>query len=221
VARIGLCEDDPAIRRVVIKSMQLAGHEVVVAHNGGEAVRLFGKDDSLDALVLDIGLPDADGRDVCQALRSNGQAAPVMFLTALGAVADRLSGFSAGADDYLPKPFDPLELVARVEVLARRGSSLASADSVELALDPARHSITCNNREVMLTPTEFRMLAAITSRPGHVVRRRVIAAAGWPSGGLVSENSIDSYIRRIRMKLHEVGAPQQLRTVRGVGYTLR
>jgi DNA-binding response OmpR family regulator len=144
-----------------------------------------------------------------------------MFLTALGAVHDKLSGFSAGADDYLPKPFDPLELVARVEVLARRGPSAPSTDRTELALDPARHSMTCNGREVMLTPTEFRMLAAITSRPGEVVRRRVIAAAAWPSGGYVSDNSIDSYVRRIRKKLRDVEAPQELSTVRGVGYTLR
>ena len=185
MARVGLCEDDPAIRRVVTKSMQLAGHDVLVAHNGGEALRLFGDDDALDALILDIGLPDADGRDVCQALRSNGQQAPVMFLTALGAVHDKLSGFSAGADDYLPKPFDPLELVARVEVLARRRPNAPIADQ-ELALDPARHSITCQGLEVMLTPTEFRILAAITSRPGLVVRRRVLAAAGWSSGGYVS-----------------------------------
>src|SRR4051794_11171006 len=143
MGRVGLCEDDPAIRRVVIKSMQLAGHDVIVAHNGGEAVRVFGSDSSLDALILDIGLPDADGRDVCQALRSNGQLAPAMFLTALGSVHDKLSGFSAGADDYLPKPFDPLELVARVEVLVRRRPSAQSSDEVELALDPARHSMTC------------------------------------------------------------------------------
>ena len=221
MARVGLCEDDPAIRRVVIKSMQLAGHDVVIAHNGGEAVRLFGADDTLDALILDIGLPDADGRDVCQALRSNGQLAPVLFLTALATVHDKLSGFSAGADDYLPKPFDPLELVARVEVLARRGPPAPSTDPTELALDPARHSMTCNGREVMLTPTEFRMLAAITSRPGQVVRRRAIAAAAWPSGGYVSDNSIDSYVRRIRKKLRDIEAPQELSTVRGVGYTLR
>jgi two-component system, OmpR family, response regulator len=221
MARIGLCEDDPAIRRVVIKSMQLAGHEVVVAHNGGEAVRLFGTDRTLDAIVLDIGLPDADGRDVCQALQSNGQLAPVMFLTALGTVHDKLAGFSAGAEDYLPKPFDPLELVARVEVLARRGPAVPSSDRTDLALDPARHSMTHEGHEVMLTPTEFRMLAAITSRPGEVVRRRAIAAAAWPSGGYVSDNSIDSYIRRIRKKLKDVDAPQELITVRGVGYSLR
>jgi two-component system OmpR family response regulator len=221
MSRVGLCEDDPAIRRVVIKSLELAGHDVVVAHNGGEAVRLFGADPAIDALILDIGLPDADGRDVCQALRSNGQLAPVMFLTALGTLHDKLSGFSVGADDYLPKPFDPLELVARVEVLARRGAPATPADQTELDLDPARHSMSCHGREVMLTPTEFRMLAAITSRPGQVVRRRVIAAAAWPSGGYVSDNSIDSYIRRIRKKLGDIDAPQELTTVRGVGYTLR
>jgi two-component system OmpR family response regulator len=221
MARVGLCEDDPAIRRVVTKSMQLAGHDVLVAHNGGEAVRLFGDDDALDALILDIGLPDADGRDVCRALRSNGQLAPVMFLTALDAVHGKLSGFSAGADDYLPKPFDPLELVARVELLARRRPSASTGDRSELALDPARHSIACHGLEVILTPLEFRILAAITSRPGQVVRRRVLAAAGWPSGRYVSENSIDSYIRRIRKKLRDIDAGQELTTVRGVGYTLR
>jgi DNA-binding response OmpR family regulator len=221
MARVGLCEDDPAIRRVVIKSMQLAGHDVVVAHNGGEAVRQFGTDHTIDALILDIGLPDADGRDVCQALRSNGQLAPVMFLTALGALHDKLSGFSVGADDYLPKPFDPLELVARVEVLARRGPDATPVDRTELDLDPARHSMSCCGREVMLTPTEFRMVAAIMSRSGQVVRRRVIASAAWPGGGYVSDNSIDSYIRRIRKKLRDIEAPQELTTVRGVGYTLR
>ena len=87
----------------------------------GEALQRFGADAVLDAIILDIGLPDADGRDVCQALRSAGQSAPVLFLTALGAVHDRLSGFSAGADDYLPKPFDVKELIARVDALARRG----------------------------------------------------------------------------------------------------
>jgi DNA-binding response OmpR family regulator len=221
MARVGLCEDDAAIRRVVTDAMRLAGHEVVSAQDGGEALRLFVEDDHLDVIILDIGLPDADGRDVCQALRTGGQSAPVLFLTALGAVHERLAGFSAGADDYLPKPFDVLELIARVEALAKRGRLVVTAAPTDLVLDPARHSVACNGKESLLTPTEFRMLAAITSRPGEVVRRRAVVAAAWPQGGMVSDNTVDSYVRRIRVKLREVGSPIELATVRGVGYTLR
>ena len=217
---VGLCEDDPAIRRVVTQALELTGHSVVSAHNGSEALQRFGADAVLDAIILDIGLPDADGRDVCQALRSAGQSAPVLFLTALGAVHDRLAGFSAGADDYLPKPFDVKELIARVEALSRRGRPAAEPVG-DLVLDPARHSLRHGSGEVMLTPTEFRMLAAITSRPGEVVRRQVVVAAAWPDGARVSENTVDSYIRRIRGKLKELDSPVTLRTVRGVGFTLR
>jgi len=221
MAKIGLCEDDPAIRRIVLAALQHAGHDAVAAHDGREALQLFGTDDSIDVIVLDIGLPDADGRDVCQALRSAGQPAPVIFLTALGAVHERLAGFSAGADDYLPKPFDVKELIARVEALAKRGRIVTAQAPQDLLLDPARHAIVCDGREVLLTPTEFRMLAAITSRPGEVVRRRAVVAAAWPDGAMVSENTIDSYVRRIRAKLTEVGSPLRLHTVRGVGFTLR
>jgi len=221
MAKIGLCEDDPAIRRVVTGALAHAGHETVVAHDGREALRLFTDDDSLDVVVLDIGLPDADGRDVCQALRSAGQPAPVLFLTALGAVHERLAGFSAGADDYLPKPFDVKELIARVEALSRRGRIVTGEAPTDLLLDPARHALVCDDREVRLTPTEFRMLAAITSRPGEVVRRRAVVAAAWPDGAAVSENTVDSYVRRIRAKLGEVESPLRLETVRGVGFALR
>jgi two-component system, OmpR family, response regulator len=221
MARIGVCEDDAAIRGVVMSALRMSGHEGVAAHDGGEALRKFAVDDALDVIVLDIGLPDADGRDVCQALRSAGQPAPILFLTALGTVHDRLAGFSAGADDYLPKPFDVLELIARVEALAKRGRLVSGEAPTDLVLDPARHALVCNGREMLLTPTEFRMLAAITSRPGEVVRRRAVVAAAWPHGGKVNENTIDSYIRRIRVKLTEVGSPLTLTTVRGVGFTLR
>lgn len=221
MAIVGICEDDPGIRRVVLEALRLTGHEAVAAHTGGEAMRLFAEDGRIDVLVLDIGLPDADGRDVCQALRSAGQLAPVIFLTALGAVHDKLAGFSAGADDYLAKPFDVKELVARVEVLARRGGVVVPGQPTDLVLDPARHSVSCQGHEVLLTPTEFRMLAAITSRPGEVVRRRAVVAAAWPDGAAVSENTVDSYIRRIRTKLDEVRSPVRIQTVRGVGFALR
>src|SRR6478735_8839456 len=221
MATIGLCEDDPAIRRIVLAALQHAGHTAIAAHDGREALTRFSTDDAIDVIVLDIGLPDADGRDVCLALRSAGQSAPVIFLTALGAVHERLAGFSAGADDYLPKPFDVKELIARVEALAKRGRIVSAEAPGDLVLDPARHSLVCRGREVLLTPTEFRMLAAITTRPGEVVRRRAVVAAAWPDGALVSENSVDSYVRRIRNKLAEVDSPLHLRTVRGVGFTLR
>src|SRR4051812_39497268 len=201
MARVGLCEDDPAIRRIVMGALEHAGHVGTAAYDGREALDLFAPDDTLDVIILDIGLPDADGRDVCMALRSAGQSAPVLFLTALGAVHERLAGFSAGADDYLPKPFDVLELTARVEALAKRGRLVVAQAPTDLVLDPARHSVACNGRESMLTPTEFRMLAAITSRPGEVVRRRAVVAAAWPNGGIVNDNTVDSYVRRIRMKL--------------------
>ncbi len=224
MSRVGVCEDDPAIRRIVVDALRLSGHEANVAHTGAEAVRLFASDVDLDVVVLDIGLPDADGRDVCQALRSAGQAAPVIFLTAYGAVHDRLAGFSAGGDDYLPKPFDVKELIARVEALAKRGrggqTNPARPDG-GLVLDPVLHAIAVGERQVRLTPTEFRMLAALTSRPGEVVRRHVVVAAAWPDGAQVSENTIDTYIRRLRVKLDEVGSPTALTTVRGVGFTLQ
>ena len=221
MAKVGLCEDDPAIRRVVSEGLRLHGHETVVAYDGGEALRRFADDPTLEVLSLDSGLPDADGRDVCVALRSAGQVAPVLFLTALGELHERLSGFAAGADDYMAKPFSVAELAMRVEALARRGRVIPPSDPSELVLDPARHAVVCGDNEVLLTPTEFRLLAAVTSRPGEVVRRRAVIAAAWPDGAHVSDNTLDSYATRIRRKLEQIGSPLQLRSVRGVGYQLR
>jgi two-component system, OmpR family, response regulator len=214
MARVGVCEDDPAIRRILVDGLRMHEHEPVVAHNGAEAVRLFALDERLDVLVLDIGLPDSDGRDVCVALRSAGQMAPALFLTALDQMHEKLAAFAVGADDYLTKPFEIAELIVRVEALARPTAG-------ELVLDPARHSVVYADAGVLLTPTEFRMLAAVTSRPGEVVRRRVVIAAAWPDGARVHDNTVDSYATRIRRKLERVGSPVQLRTVRGVGFELR
>jgi two-component system OmpR family response regulator len=217
---IGVCEDDAAIRRLLAGALRFAGHETVMAHDGGEALRLFGTDSGIDVVVMDIGLPDSDGRDVCQALRSAGQNAPVLFLTALGAVHERLAGFGAGGDDYVAKPFELTELIARLEALGRRGRPALSPTS-GLDLDPARHAARTAAGEVLLTPTEFRMLAAITSRPDEVVRRRTVIAAAWPEGAVVAENTVDSFMRRIRTKLESIDSPVAIETVRGVGFRLR
>ena len=219
MARVAVCEDDAAIRGVLIKALRHAGHTPISAHTGAEAMRIFSDDADIDVLVLDIGLPDADGRDVCQALRSAGQQAPVLFLTALDGVHDRLSGFSVGADDYVSKPFDVRELLARIEAVARRRRGQDEAGQ-PLVLDPARHAIRSESGEVLLTPTEYRMLAVLTSQPGDVIRRRAVVAAAWPDGAIVRENTIDTNIRRIRAKLAAIDSPVTIKTVRGVGFKL-
>jgi two-component system OmpR family response regulator len=220
VVTVGVCEDDPAVRRVVVEALRRAEYAVLVARNGHEAVRDFGPASGVHQLVIDIGLPDADGRDVCQSLRAAGQHAPVLFLTALAGLHDRLSGFNAGGDDYVVKPFAIAEVVARIDALVKRTRPLPGP-ATGLHLDPHRFCVRTAYGEQSLTPTEFRMIAALTSKPGVVVRRRAVVAAAWPDGAMVSENTIDSYIRRLRVKLAAVDSPVSLETVRGVGFVLR
>ncbi len=220
MARVGVCEDDVDVRRVLTEALRRAEHEVVLARNGREAVTGFGPGSGVEVLVVDIGLPDADGRDVCQALRAAGQHAPVLFLTALDGVHDRISGFQAGGDDYVGKPFSVAEVLVRIEALLRRTRPEPQEVS-GLVLDPERFSVRTPHGEQKLTPTEFRLLAAFAARPGTVVRRRAAVAAGWPHGAIVNENTIDSYVRRLRVKLEAVSSPVELRTVRGVGFVLQ
>jgi two-component system response regulator MprA len=215
----GICEDDDELRGVLRTALERDGIAVRATASGAEAVRSFA-DDPPDVLVLDVGLPDADGRDVCQALRARGVAAPVLFLTARDALSDRLSGFHAGGDDYLTKPFALAELLVRVHALLRRGSA-ESGDAAGLVLDAAAHAIAGGDVRVALTPTEFRLLAALAARPGEAVRRSVLVAAGWPDGAIVHDNTLDSYVARIRRKLRTAGASEGIETVRGVGYRLR
>jgi two-component system response regulator MprA len=150
--------------------------------------------------------------------------APVLFLTARDALTDRLSGFHAGGDDYLTKPFAVAELLVRVAAMARRapvGGSPASVSPSELVLDPARHAIAGSDGEVSLTPTEFRLLAELAVNRGRVVRRAGLTRAAWPDGAIVSDNTLDAYVSRIRGKLRDSGRSEQIANVRGVGYVLR
>lgn len=218
--RVGVCEDDAGIRAVLRQALTLAGHEVLLAHDGREALSRFDPNSGVDVVVMDIGLPDSDGRDVAVALRAAAQPAPVLFLTALTGVHHRIAGFRAGGDDYLGKPFDVRELVLRIEALARR-ASVAEPLPGGLRLDPTTHSLLTEVAEVHLTPTEYRVLAAIASRRGEVVRRAQVIAAAWSDGAAVSDNMLDSSIRRVRTRLCEAGAPARLETVRGLGYRLR
>lgn len=217
---VGLCEDDAELRSVLRRALSAEGYEVRMTINGHEAVERFSQD-APDVLILDIGLPDADGRDVCQSLRAHGVDAPVLFLTARGALADRLAAFGAGGDDYLPKPFALAELKYRVRALARRRGTVSGARPSGLRLDPSTHAMRAHDRSIALTPTEFRLLAALAARPAEVVRRRELISAAWPDGAIVHANTLDTYIGRLRRKLRDLGVDDQITTARGVGYSLQ
>jgi two-component system response regulator MprA len=223
MARVGICEDDAVLRSVIGRALRGEGFEVRLTQTGSGAVRAFGAEPP-DLLVLDIGLPDADGRDVCQALRTQGVAAPVIFLTARDALTDRLSGFQAGGDDYLTKPFAVAELLVRARALLRRTppeNPAATGNGLDLRVDPVAHALRVGETEHPLTPTEFRLLAALASRPGEVVRRHELVAAAWPDGAIVHDNTLDAYIVRLRRKLREAATAHAIVTARGVGYSLR
>ncbi len=214
MARVAVCEDDRALRGVLRRALEGDGHSVVATASGSEL--LAGLDPPPQVVVLDLGLPDADGRDVCLALRAHGVDAPVLMLTALCGMHHKVSGFEAGADDYLTKPFDIPELLVRIRALLRRTTVVMTGD--EVILDPTRHQVRRGTAGESLTPTEFRLLGRLISVPGEVVRRHALVAAGWPHGAYVSQNTLDSYLRRLRVKLDRLGVAGRVATVRGVGY---
>lgn len=216
--KILVVEDDHALRDVLRRGLDDEGYDSVLAADGATALRLATAD--IAATVLDVGLPDADGRDVCQAMRANGFLAPVLFLTARHQLTDRLSGFSAGGDDYLPKPFHLAELAARLRAALRRTAPAPAATTGDLVLDAVGHSVTAHGVRVALTPTEFRLLATLVTAAGSTVRRRELVRAGWPEGAQVSDNTLDQYLTRLRRKLREAGSTLTIRTARGVGHHL-
>ncbi|MEU6576137.1 response regulator transcription factor [Streptomyces sp. NPDC046805] len=222
--KILVVEDDHALRDVLRRGLYDEDFDPVPAADGATALRLA--TDDVAAAVLDVGLPDADGRDVCQALRANGFRSPVIFLTARHKLTDRLSGFSAGGDDYLPKPFHLAELAARLRAALKRALPpptapvTATATPGGLVLDAIRHTATVHGAPVALTPTEFRLLATLIAASGGLVRRRELVRAGWPEGAQVSENTLDQYLTRLRRKLREAGSDATIGTARGIGHRL-
>ncbi len=215
---IAIVEDDADLRRVLVQGLREEDFEVRAFANGGDLLASV-ETRSPDAVVIDIGLPDTDGRDLCQALRARGLQAPVLFLTAKDALPDRLAGFSSGGDDYMTKPFALDELIARLHALLRRiNNDVAEIDGMRL--DPAAHAISSGERTVRLTPTEFRLLASLSARPGEVIRRRELIQAAWPHGAIVHDNTLDAYMARLRRKLRDLDRGPAISTVHGVGYVL-
>lgn len=210
-------EDDHGLRDVLARGLRAEGFHVRTAVDGTMALRTVAQ--GADLVVLDIGLPDSDGRDVCQAMRGAGVTAPVLFLTSRDQLTDRLNGFAVGGDDYLAKPFHFDELVARLTALNRRHRPQAATSS--LVLDPAAHAVVVGGKPFDLTPTEYRLLGALFGAAGTVVRRRQLRQAGWPHGGIVSDNTLDQYVARLRRKLSEADSEPRIHTVRGVGWRLQ
>ena len=216
---IAVVEDDDELLGVVSRGLREEGFEVEACATGAQLLERVQRR-APDAIVIDIGLPDTDGRDLCQALRARGIQTPVLFLTARDALVDRIAGFNAGGDDYLPKPFAFVELVARLQALLRRVGGDGALELGALRLDPVTHTAGDASHRIALTPTEFRLLARLMSHPGEAVRRRDLVRSGWPHGAFVRENTLDAYIARLRRKLKEVEGPPRIETVHGIGYRI-
>jgi DNA-binding response OmpR family regulator len=215
-----IVEDDQEMRAMLVRGLREEGLHAESVGTGAQLLQRVARDGP-DLFIIEIGLPDADGRDVCQALRAQGVTTPVLFLTARDALPDRLSGFSVGGDDYLTKPFAFAELVARIEALLRRAGGEPVVEVGALRLDPGLHAAVSGETSVRLTPTEFRLLARLAASPDEVVRRHALVEVGWPHGAIVHENTLDAYIARLRRKLARLPDAPEIATVHGVGYCIR
>lgn len=219
-ALILVVEDDHELRAVIMRGLEEQGFAVVGARTGAQAIEQTSAKGP-DALVIDVGLPDADGRDLCQALRAQGIQSPVIFLTARDALTDRLAGFSAGGDDYLTKPFSLAELAARLRAMLGRAGVAGTVSAAGLNLDPTSYEVGCGDRSVRLTPTEFRLLGTLAAHADRAVSRHNLVRVAWPEGAVVHDNTIDVYLARLRRKLRELPGAPAITTVHGVGYRLR
>jgi DNA-binding response OmpR family regulator len=220
--RILLVEDEPAAARVLAKGLREQAYAVDVADDGREALFQASIND-YDAIVLDVMLPGQDGLSVCRSLRESGSAVPVIMLTARDAVDARIHGLDVGADDYLTKPYDFRELVARLRALIRRGRRPLLPERLTagpLALDTRSHRVWVRGTEVTLTGKEYALLEYLLHNAGAVVSRADIAEHVWDEHYDPLSNIVDVYIQRLRRKLDEAGETSLIRTRRGEGYQL-
>jgi two-component system response regulator MprA len=216
-------EDDAHVRQAVARALRFEGYDVHTAVDGNEAlVRAIELEP--DAILLDVLMPGTDGLAVCRRLRERGDQTPILMLTARHEVNDRVAGLDAGADDYLVKPFALDELLARLRALLRRTSISGEAGVLragDLSLDPERREAWRGSRELDLTKTEFDLLELLLANAEVVVTRDTIYERIWGFDFETSSKSLDVYIGYLRRKTEADGEPRLIRTVRGVGYTLR
>lgn len=225
-ASVLVVDDDTQLRIAVARALRVAGYDVKVAAAGEEALEAQ-RHDPADVLVLDVSMPlGIDGLETCRRLRARRDNVPVLMLTARDAVEDRVAGLDVGADDYLVKPFDLTELLARLRALLRRAEPLAAAGTsqlcyLDLSMDTGTREVRRGARPVELTRMEFALLEAMLQHPRQVLTRAVLTERVWGYDSDTVSNSLEVFIGYLRRKTEAGGEPRLIQTVRGVGYALR
>lgn len=222
MAKIIVADDEQLIRRLVCDFLKKDGHTVLEAEDGAEALKLFYENPDVNLLILDIMMPEKDGWEVCREVRKSSEV-PILLLSARSQEFDQLNGFEAGADDYVTKPFSPVLLMKRVEVLLKRASSISKAqdDSIHgLTVDRNAHQVFINGKEVTLTVKEFKILLKLIDNLGRVYSREQLLDDIWGFDYYGDTRTVDSHVARLRTKLGDWGN-RHLKTVYGVGYKIQ
>ncbi|HEU5212736.1 MAG TPA: response regulator transcription factor [Gaiellaceae bacterium] len=220
--RILVVDDERAVRESLRRALQLEGYEVELAEDGADALAKLNGGGNPDAMILDVLMPTIDGLEVCRRIRREGNAVPILMLTARAEVESRVAGLDAGADDYLPKPFALEELLARLRALLRRsggGDEVLRFEDIEL--DPSTREVHRDGEAIELTRTEFNLLELFMRNPRQVLTRSTIFERVWGYDFGFASNSLDVYIGYLRRKTEAGDRPRVIQTVRGVGYALR
>jgi two-component system response regulator MprA len=228
--RVLVVDDEPAVREALRASLEFDGYRVTVAGDGMDGLEQIGRDRP-DLVVLDVMMPRMDGLTACRRLRAADPATPVLMLTARDSMGDRVTGLDAGADDYLVKPFELDELLARVRALLRRGALMSGTEPggddggvlacADIRMNTATREVTRAGRPLNLTPTEYQLLELFLVHPRQVLSRTQITEAVWDIDFEPASNALDVYMMYLRRKTEAGGLPRLLHTVRGVGFVLR
>lgn len=222
-ARLLVVDDEPTILELLAGSLRFAGFEVLTAASGAEALRIAAAARP-DLIMLDVMMPEGDGFEVVRRIRAGGPWVPVIFLTARGAVGDRVAGLTLGGDDYITKPFSLDEVLARIRAVLRRSTGGAQAGSrlaiADLELDEDSHQVRRGGTVVALTPNEFKLLRFLMTNAGRVLSKAQILDHVWDYDFSGESNIVESYISYLRRKL-DSGVPRLIHTIRGIGYVLR
>jgi two-component system response regulator MtrA len=220
--RVLLVEDDPSIREIAALGLKQAGYRVTTSGDGREGL-MRARQETFDAVILDVMLPSLDGFEICREIRRDSRV-PIVMLTARTDTVDIVVGLESGADDYITKPFEMPELVARVRAVLRRAGSAPEEVVLEvgpLRIDPASYSVRKGDVELALTATEFKLLLEMARRPGQVFTREVLLQRVWSYDYLGDSRLVDVAVQRLRAKIEDDPAsPRLIGTVRGVGYRL-